>query len=246
MNTATIAAATGYSAQQVRDLETLRVIPAARRTPNGYRRFSKVHIGALHAYRNLAYAVGPVEARRVMREMRSQPSGEAVSLVCTLHKRLHDQREQALSARAALEAIRAEASTEAEPVASDTMTITELSQALGVRASTLRFWEEAGLVAPERITTRAGSARRYHLSAIRQARITAVLRAGGYRIPEVQRAMTAITEWNDVSSSLEALDARIADLGQRALALLRAGSALAEIIIESPDVPARRVATRAA
>ena len=32
------------------------------------------------------------------------------------------------------------------------MTITELAAALGVRASTLRFWEQEGLVSPDRVT----------------------------------------------------------------------------------------------
>jgi DNA-binding transcriptional MerR regulator len=119
------------------------------------------------------------------------------------------------------------------------MTITELSGALGVRASTLRFWEKAGLVAPERIITPAGSARRYHLAAIREARITAALRAAGYRIPDVQRAIEAIRDLHDVSHSLGALDARLAAIAQRALALLRAGTALSEIIQPAPRAAAQ-------
>lgn len=225
-----VATAAGYSAQQVRDLERLGVIPAATRARNGYRRFSADHVRDLHAYRDLAYAVGPVEARRAMRTIRTLPRDRAAALVCSLHTRLNRERDQALAARTALRAIREEAVTDAAPAESDSMTITELSRALGLRASTLRFWEQAGLVTPDRITTRAGPARRYPIAAIREARITTALRAAGYRIPEVQRAMTALRELQDVSDSLEALDSRLAGIAERALALLRASAILSEII----------------
>ncbi|MFD3745356.1 MerR family transcriptional regulator [Nocardia sp. NPDC058633] len=230
MNIADVVAATGYSAQQIRDLEGSGVIPTARREPNGYRQFSEVHIRNLHAYRDLASAVGPVDARRAMREIRTLAYGRAASLVCSLHVRLDSEREQALIARAALEAIRAEATTDAAPVESDSMTITELAQALGVKASALRFWEKVGLVAPERTATRTGAARRYHLTAIREARIITALRAGGYRIPDVRAAITAVRELHDVSHSLDALDQRLESIAERTIALLRAGATLSETI----------------
>nr|WP_046285970.1 MerR family transcriptional regulator [Mycobacterium sp. UM_NZ2] len=230
MTTAAAASTAGYSAQQVRDLEARGVIPVAARSPSGYRRFSAEHTRSLRAYRDLAYAVGPVEARRAMRDIRRQPRDQAAALICGFYARLNAEREQALSARHALESINEEATTDAKPVEDDSMTITELSQALEVRASTLRFWENVGLVAPDRVATRAGTARRYPLAAIREARITAALRAGGYRVPDVQKAITAIRDLADASDSLAALDARLDNIAQRTLALVRMGSLLAEII----------------
>lgn len=230
MNIADIVAATGYSAQQIRDLEAVGVIPTATRERNGYRQFQDVHVRDLGAYRDLARAVGPVDARRAMREIRSLPLSQAASLASSFHVRLNREREQALAARSALDAIRTEATTEDEPIEADSMTITELSQALGVRASTLRFWEKVGLVAPVRTAARAGTARLYHLAAIREARITTALRAGGYPIPDVQVAITAVRDLHDVTHSLKALDDRLEAIAQRAVALLRAGAALAEII----------------
>jgi hypothetical protein len=99
------------------------------------------------------------DGRRLMRQVRSLSLGEAAALVCTLHTGLNNEREQALAARAALEAIRAEATADAEPVETDSMTITELSQALGVKASALRFWEKAALLGESRPGV-AGASRR--------------------------------------------------------------------------------------
>ncbi len=225
-----VATATGYSVQQIRDLERLGVISAAVRADNGYRQFSAMQIRDLCAYRDLARAVGPVAARRTMRAIRTLSPGEAVNLVSSLHIELNSEREQALVARQALEAIQGEAETEAASTDADAMTITELSRALGVRASTLRFWEQEGLVKPDRIANQTGSTRRYQLEAIREARITAALRAAGYRIPDVRRAVAAIRDLDDVSHSLGALDTRLESITDRTLALCRAASILADII----------------
>lgn len=229
MRTADVVEVTGYSAQQIHDLEAGWAIPPAGRRANGYRVFGEEHLRALRAYRDLARAVGPVEGRRVMRQMRGLADTEAAALVAGLHVRLVGEREQALAAREALLAIRGEADGGVPAGEGDSMTITELAQALGVRASALRFWESVGLVAPQRIETRAGTARRYGQTAIRDARITAALRAGGYRIPDVQAALAAVRGLGDVSGSLEALDHRVAEIGRRMVALLRAGAALAEM-----------------
>lgn len=86
-------------------------------------------------------------------------AGEAVVEVSTFHRRLLRQRDEALAARAALRAIEGEAMSEVPPADKDAMTITELAEALGVRASTPRFWEKSGVVAPERVPMKSGSAR---------------------------------------------------------------------------------------
>ncbi|WP_239647218.1 MerR family transcriptional regulator [Nocardiopsis baichengensis] len=236
LGTADVAAATGYSVQQVRDLEARGVIAPAHRAANGYRRFSALHVRDLSAYRDLAAAVGPVPARRTMRVIRTAPRDEAAALVGSLHAGLVREREEALAARDALLAIRAEAGSEAAseagPPERDAMTITELSGALGVRASTLRFWERSGLLAPERVATRAGSARRYPLGAIREARIVAALRSAGYRIPDVRRAVAALRGLHGAEEPLDALEARVGAIAERTLALLRAGTVLGAIIGE--------------
>lgn len=230
LSTSAVSAASGYSVQQVRDLEALGVIPPAHRADNGYRQFSITHVRDLCAYRDLASAVGPVEARWAMSEIRSLPPDKAAALVCSFHSRLNREREEALVAQQALQDIRAEAATDAPLADGDAMTITELAGALGVRTSTLRFWEKIGLVAPERVTTKAGSVRRYPLQAVREARITAALRTAGYCIPDVQRAITAVRNLQDVGQSLDALETRVDAIAKRTLALLRAGTTLSEII----------------
>lgn len=225
-----MAAASGYSVQQVRDLEAVGVLAPASRTPAGYRQFSPTHVRDLGAYRELASAVGPVTARNTMREIRRLPRDEAAALVASLHRGLEEERERTLAALRALHVIDAERDMATVDEPEDAMTIRELAGALHVPASTLRYWEQCGLVSPDRVRTVSGTARRYPAPAVREARITAALRLAGYRIPEVRAAITALRDYRDTADPLAALEARVSRVAERELALLRAGSVLAWII----------------
>ena len=227
-STGRLAAASGYSVQQIRDLERLAVIPAALRRANGYRQFGGTHLVALRAYRNLAVAVGPVVARTTMRDVRSLPYDEAVARVVALHVALARARDDTMIALQALDAIVDESAREAPALPDDSMAITELSLALGVRSSTLRFWEQEGLITPER----KGPARTrdYPPEAVRDARIVAALRAGGYRVPAVRAIMTSLAGTGDPAEARDALQGRLRSIAARSEALLRAGTDVADLL----------------
>ncbi|WP_139417707.1 MerR family transcriptional regulator [Agromyces laixinhei] len=229
--TSQVAAASSYSVQQIRDLERLGVIPSSARQSNGYRRFTRIHVTALRAYRDLAISVGPVAARATMQDIRRLPHDEAVARIVVLHVGLARQREDALAALRALDSIVDESADEPPVVPGDSMSITELSAALGVRASTLRFWEAEGLVAPERGGSQ--SVRCYPPGAVRDARVVAALRAGGYRIPAIHGVMVSLRDLDSATDAREALRSQLSNIAARSVALLRAGADLAELL-ESP------------
>lgn len=231
--TSRLAAASGYSVQQVRDLERLGVIPPANRQPNGYRSFGPAHLTALRSYRQLAVAVDPVNARLTMREARQLPYDEAIARVVALHVDLARARDHTIAALRALETIVEEDRNAAPPSPADAMSITELSTALGVRSSALRFWEQKGLVTPER--TSPLGARSYPVTAIRDARIVAALRAGAYPIPAVQAVIESIHAL-DPEDARQALQERLRTIATRSDALLRAGTAIADLIAQGDDM----------
>ncbi|MFJ8141145.1 MerR family transcriptional regulator [Streptomyces sp. NPDC096013] len=233
LRTAEVARESGYSVQQVRDLETLGVIPAAARTSSGYRSYTPLHIHALRAYRGLAGAVGPVVARQLLAELRTRTVTEAASAINEVHVRLAREREEALLAEQALRAIQKESATPEFEQESDSMTITELSRALGVRPSTLRFWEQEGLVTPERVTSLR--ARRYGLSAIGTARIVAALRSTGYGIPAVRETVGSLHRLDGTDEALRILRERLDHIALRTVELLRAGTDLAAVVAAEHD-----------
>ncbi|GAA4691598.1 DNA-binding transcriptional regulator, MerR family [Promicromonospora umidemergens] len=252
LRTVDVARESGYSVQQVRDLERLGVIPPALRATNGYRAYTAHHVQALRAYRGLASAAGPVVARRLLAELfagaalaaqRDEPTtslAEAAARIGAVHVRLARERDEALRAREALRAIQGEARSDADAdeAAGGTMTITELADALGVRTSTLRFWEQEGLAVPERVTTLR--ARRYGTGAIREARIVAALRGSGYGLPAV-RDVVATLRSDAGDGIVEGIDAaerilgrRLDQIAARSVALLRAGADLAAVLEVDP------------
>ena len=138
LTTATAAQMVGYSTQQVRDLERLGVIPAAERTPNGYRRYQERHIIALRAYRALAAAIGPVPARQMMPTLVHGTLEAAAEKIDDLHALLARSREHLREASRGLQAVLADTTLVFDD--RDSMTISELADALGVRSSALRHW----------------------------------------------------------------------------------------------------------
>ncbi|MGD6756861.1 MerR family transcriptional regulator [Streptomyces sp. BH105] len=235
LRTVDVAKESGYSVQQVRDLERLGVVPAAVRSANGYRAYAPVHVRALRAYRGLAGAMGPVAARQLMAGLWTRTVEEAAASVNAVHVGLARERDEVLRAQEALWAIESDAAHQGAvegPVEGvDTMTITELAAALGVRASTLRFWEREGLVAPERVTSQR--ARRYGPAAIGAARIVAALRGSGYGIPAVRDivdSLHSLGEDGGPERARHVLTERLDRIAARSVALLRAGTDLAAVL----------------
>ncbi|MER7986909.1 MerR family transcriptional regulator [Streptomyces noursei] len=237
LRTVDVARESGYSVQQVRDLERLGVIPPAARAGNGYRGYAAVHVHALRAYRGLAGAVGPVAARQLLAELRTGTLTEAAAAVNELHVRLARERDEALRAQRALRAIQTEAQPAGATQDDDAMTITELAEALRVRTSTLRFWEQEGLVTPERVTSLR--ARRYDAPAIRAARIVAALRSSGYGIPAVREVIGSLERLDGPGETERILQRHLDRIAARTVALLRAGADLATVVssLAEPAAP---------
>lgn len=224
-STTDVARAAGCSAQQVRDLETAGVIPPAERAPNGYRRFMQVHVDAIRAYRLLAVAVGPTTARDTMRGLAADPADAALARIGSLHVGLAQDRERTLLALDAVESIRGEPrEDETDP---DAMTITQLAEALGVRPSTLRFWELEGLVRPERRGRLR--ARSYPAGAVREARIVSALRTSGRSVPDTALVMADLRDHGGVDALHTVLTAHLEEIARRTEHLLRAGTSLVEL-----------------
>ncbi|SUA43017.1 zinc-responsive transcriptional regulator [Nocardia africana] len=218
----------GCSVQQVRNLERDGVLPAVERGPSGYRTYGAVHVLSARAYRLLAAAVGPAEAKVVLR---AAHSGQHVpALLDAAHARLDAQRRELRLAQRAAEAIAEEPIGDAR--SADSMTVSELAEALGVRASALRHWDAEGLVVPGRAGARG--ARLYAPEDVRDARIAHQLRLAGYRIPALRDLLSALRAFRggDVAA---ALAAREVELDARSWALFEAAALLFRIVAPSGD-----------
>ncbi|WP_018348409.1 MerR family transcriptional regulator [Longispora albida] len=229
LRTADVARESGYSVQQIRNLEHDGVLPPVPRTASGYRTYTQVHVVAALAYRSFAAATGPVEARRLMIAAHHDPDGELLALLDAAHARLHAEREGLRLAQQAAAAISGEPVDDAQP--RDSMTISELAAALDLRPSTLRFWEDEGLLAPGRAPGTPGrQPRSYSPADVRDARIVQQLRQAGYRIPQLRAVMPRLIEAGGREEVAGALAARQASLSLRSRQLVTGAAVLESLL----------------
>ncbi len=173
----------GLSTQAVRNYEEAGVLPAAERTPHGYRTYTPLHARALDAFLALVPGHGHRTASAIMRAVNEGAADEAFRLIDESHAQLLDDRRTLRAVENALRDLEPTAAAPATPTATAESFIGPLADQLGIRPATLRAWEKAGLVRPRRDPLTGY--RVYDGAAVRDARLTRQLRRGGYPLEQI-------------------------------------------------------------
>ncbi|WP_418953485.1 TioE family transcriptional regulator [Streptomyces cinnabarinus] len=209
----------GLSTQAVRNYEEAGILPAAGRTPSGYRTYTPLHAGALRAFLSLVPGHGHQTATSIMRAVNEAADDEAFRQIDSSHTEL-------LADRRTLQAVE-NALRDLEPttaVETGSMFIGTLAHELGIRPATLRKWERAGLVRPRR-DPRTGY-RVYDEADVRDARLAHQLRRGGYLLEQIAPLIAQVR----AAGGLEPLEAALDDwrgrLSARGRAMLRGAAEL--------------------
>ncbi|MEU2118706.1 TioE family transcriptional regulator [Streptomyces sp. NPDC016459] len=168
----------GLSTQAVRNYEDAGILPAADRTPSGYRAYTPLHAAALRAFLALVPGHGHRTATTIMRAVNEDAVDEAFRAIDESHAQLLDDRRTLRAVESALRDLEPPAA--AEP--GDTF-VGPLAEKLGIRPATLRKWERAGLVRPRR-DPRTGY-RVYDEADVRDARLVHQLRRGGHLLEQI-------------------------------------------------------------
>ncbi|MFI6686939.1 MerR family transcriptional regulator [Streptomyces sp. NPDC050485] len=82
----------GLSTQAIRNYEEAGILPAAGRTPHGYRTYTSLHAGALRAFLALVPGHGHRTATSIMRAVNEDAAEEAFRLIDGSHAQLLDDR----------------------------------------------------------------------------------------------------------------------------------------------------------
>jgi DNA-binding transcriptional MerR regulator len=229
----------GLSTQAVRNYEEAGILPAAGRTPHGYRTYTSLHAAALRAFLALVPGHGHRTAAAVMRAVHQGAVDEALRFVDESHAQLLDDRRTLQAVESALRDLRptmtpepgagTEPSSASAPVGTF---IGPLAVKLGIRPATLRKWERAGLVRPRR-DPRTGY-RVYDEPAVRDARLAHQLRRGGYLLEQIAPLIAQVRS----AGGLEPLEGALNDwqgrLSARGRAML-AGAAELDAYLRERD-----------
>ncbi|SHF16510.1 MerR family transcriptional regulator [Streptoalloteichus hindustanus] len=213
----------GVSSQQIRNYADAGVLPPTSRTPTGYRQFDFRHRRALLTYRALAAGYGRETAGEIMRAVHADDLPRALALVDASHAALHEQRRALRAAGDALEAAAGRA-VDTSAIPRSGLRIGEIAALLGVRTSTIRLWESAGLLMPRR--ERGTGYRRFGPADMRDARMITMLRQDGYPLAQIRKVIDGLRRTGSSEALRVAIAHRQSELTERATAMLEGASYL--------------------
>ncbi|MET8563813.1 TioE family transcriptional regulator [Streptomyces flaveolus] len=232
-----LARANGLSTQAIRNYEEAGILPAAGRTPHGYRVYTSLHAQALRAFLALVPGHGHQTATSIMRAVNEDTVDEAFRVIDESHAQLLDDRRTLQAVERALRELESTAApgpgADSEPTAESVTGgtfIGPLAVKLGIRPATLRKWERAGLLRPRR-DPRTGY-RVYDGADVRDARLAHQLRRGGYLLEQIAPLIAEVR----AAGGLEPLEAALSDwhgrLSARGRAMLTGAAELAAYLRE--------------
>ncbi|MDQ1023213.1 DNA-binding transcriptional MerR regulator [Streptomyces umbrinus] len=213
----------GLSTQAVRNYEEAGILPAADRTPTGYRTYTSLHAEALRAFLALVPGHGHRTATSIMRAVNQGAVDEAFRLIDESHAQLLDDRRTLQAVESALRDLEPTTAYGSDSAAGPDAGsgpvdrfIGPLAGELGIRPATLRKWERAGLVRPRRDALTGY--RVYDESDVRDARLAHQLRRGGYLLEQIAPLIAQVRS----AGGLEPLEAALTDWRGRVSARGRA------------------------
>ena len=222
-------------AQMVRRYERWGWVPPAERSPTGRRRFETRHRHALIVARVLQAGYGWRTGGQIMRLVHEGDLPAALARVDAAHAELHRRR---LQLQETMEALRTFAGSAggralAGPSApaprrfarrpAELLRVSEAAAVAGVRASSVRFWEEQGLLQPVRDAD--SRYRLYDAGQVLRLRVVALLRQHGYRFDAIRGLLDELTAGRP-AATLSALERRSEELVRRSESCARATAAL--------------------
>lgn len=217
----------GLSTQAVRNYERDGFIPPAERTRSGYRIYTEVHAAALRAFLALIPGYGHSLSGQIMNALHNDELNDVLMIIDRGHSQLLHDRSTLDAVRKAVDHLTAE-SDAAPAVDPATRTIGELAHQLRVTPATLRKWEAAGILAPER--DQATGYRVFHASDLRDAELAHLLRRGGYPLNHISTVVQQIRSAGGTDTLASALNDWQQKLTAQGLAMLNSAAQLSRYL----------------
>ena len=187
LRTRDLALAGGISVQQVRNYEANGLIPQAQRSPGGYRLYTQQHLAALQTVKSMVPGYGWPRTSAIMQALHRGDLSAALAIIDERHAELAHKRLQMEQTLSALRLVAAGSISKLLPSPPQRVRVGEAAKQVGVRASTLHFWEQQGLLHPVR--EQHSRYRLYDEHQMRRLRVVALLRGAGYPFNVIQSVL---------------------------------------------------------
>jgi DNA-binding transcriptional MerR regulator len=219
----------GISTQAVRNYEQNGCIPLAERTPAGYRTYTDAHAAALRAYLALIPAHGYAASGQIMQALNAGELDAALAAIDRSHAQLLRDRGTLDAVGQAVELLTTDLGTAPHvPTSTEALSIGELARRLAVTAATIRNWEVAGILAPDREP--ATGRRTFGANDIRDAELAHLLRRGGYPLGQISTVVQQVRTAGGTQALSAALDDWRQRLTTRGVAMLSAAAQLGRYV----------------
>ena len=211
LRTKDLADAVQVSVQLVRNYEAEGFLPVAERSPSGYRRYTRQHLVALQTTRLLMDGYGWLRTQGIMQAVHANRLADALALIDERHAELDRTRLQLAQTLSTLTVLVAQLPVVAQTRSAQRLRVGEAAQEVGVPVSSLRFWEQQGLLHPVR--ERGSNYRLYDERQLRRLRIVALLRQENYDFAAIHATLDEL-EAGRPERALAAVDARRSELAR--------------------------------
>lgn len=224
----------GVSTSTIRRYEELGFIPAAKRAPSGHRIYGHRHLFALETSRAMCEGYGWMRALTIMRLLHEGRTRSALAMVDSCHAELDRNRLETDETLRAIRSLAQSAPDVAPPLhlrRKAPVPVGEAASRIGVKTSTLHFWEKHGLVSPIR-----GATSRYRLydeGQMYRLRVISLMRQAGYGIEDIGAALRESSRANP-ERALRAVERRRENIERKSLLCAKATAALWKYIQDPP------------
>ncbi len=212
----------GLSTQAIRNYEAAGIIPPGHRSRTGYRDYTAAHAAGLAAYLALVPAFGYSTSRRIMQALTGGQLDEALEYIDDGHVLLVRDRNTLRTVEATL--LRVRPAPEAAASAQRPHSVGELARHIGLNPATLRTWERAGVLTPQR-DLRTGH-RKYLALDVRDAELAHLFRRGGQTLSTIATVLGELRDAGSLGALATTLGEWRRDLTSRGRAQLNAASQL--------------------
>lgn len=211
LRTKDLAQAANISVQQVRNYEASGFIPAVERSPSGYRRYTRQHLVALTTARQLIKGYGWQAAQQIMQTVHNGKLSPALALIDTRHAELDRTRLQLEQTLAALRVLAEQLPSSTHLRPAEHWRVGAAARQVGVAVSALRFWEQQGLLRPDR--ENGSKYRLYDAQQLRRLQIVALLRQENYDFATIRTTLEEL-ERGQPQRAVAAVEARRNELAK--------------------------------
>lgn len=237
LRTKDLADAAGIGVQQVRNYEAAGFIPAAERSPNGYRRYTPRHSAAIVTARVMIAGYGWQSARTILQAYHQGDLGAALAAIDTCHARLAASRLQVEAAHRMLTQLADHQTVLHTRHQTAGLSVGAAAEQAGVRVSALRHWEQQGLLHPSR-HPRSGY-RQYDGQQLQRLHIIVLLRSMGYDQHAIRPVLDELSAGR-LAQALEAVEQRMQALHTASRAALAAAAAFWTYMTEAAQEGTQR------